>query len=74
MPMPDLNHGQSDQHPGSLRLPRWVVDDRFDAAMAGSASGGWSDELPATGLRALAIPLVAIGSWMMILWAVGRIW
>jgi hypothetical protein len=61
-------------HAGSVRLPRWLVDDRFDAAMAGTTDGDWQDSLPDTGLPALAIPLLSISAWVLILWGVTRIW
>lgn len=59
---------------GPARLPRWLVDERFDAAMARGADGDWRDSLPNTGLPALAIPLLAISAWALILWGVTRIW
>lgn len=65
--MPEDFRGQPDAGGGRPRLPRWLVDDRFDAAMTGIADGGRDQELPDTGLAALAIPLLAIGGWALIL-------
>ena len=59
---------------GPARMPRWLVDDRFDAAMAGTADAGWRDSLPDTGLPALAIPLLSLSAWALILWGLARIW
>lgn len=72
--MPDLFRTQPDADGASLRLPRWLVDERFDAAMAGASEGGWREGLPDTGLRALAIPLVSISAWAVILLGVAWLW
>lgn len=58
----------------ALRLPRWIADETFDAAVAGMPDEGWPDQLPAPGLRALFIPLVSLAGWAALLWGVTRIW
>lgn len=72
--MPDLFLPQPDADGASLRLPRWLVDERFDAAMAGTSECGWRDGLPETGLKALAIPLLSISAWAVILLGVALLW
>lgn len=57
-----------------LQMPRWLVDDRFDAAMNASGGAGWRQELPNTGLRALAIPLGSATAWAAILLGVNLLW
>lgn len=72
--MPDLFRTRADAGAASLRLPRWLVDERFDAAMAGASECEWREGLPDTGLKALAIPLLSISAWAVILMGAAWLW